>query len=244
MAIFSTTLGNMEGLSEEAAIKKMANHLRQMQEELEYRLANLDGDNFNETGMKEITAPVYAQIGDVEGEVTKLKLDMNGLSLVVTNGDQSSTVQLKSGEIVLSSGTIQLRGMVTFADLAGNGTTVINGANIQTGSISADFISGGTLEGVAIKSQDETQGYIKIQNGYIDLYDDRGYPAGSFHYDDMEDKVYLFGNSTLKIESGWNMSIAGGGAIYLSAPEINIGSGYGGQTINLNGNVRVNGVEI
>lgn len=151
-SMFSGTLGKMDYSKPEESIKKMANYIRQLQEELEYKLANLDKANFNETGLDEITEPISAQIGDVEGAVTQLRLDMNGLSIVVQNGSEASVIQLKSGNITLSSGTITLSGMVTFSDLAGSGTTVINGANIQTGSISADRISGGTLQGVIVKS--------------------------------------------------------------------------------------------
>lgn len=222
MAVFSNTLGMVDPSDPKEAIRKMANHIRQLQEELEYKLANLDGANFNETGLKEISQPVYAKIGDVEGQVTKLALDMDGLTIEVTNGSESSVVSLKSGNIVLSSGTIQLSGLVSFTDLEGNGTTTINGANIKTGSISADRISGGTLQGITIKSaQMQGTGGINITEGFIDIIDKYSRVCGSLNYDDTDDKVYLNATGVLGIHSGGNMAIvAQGGDLYLTANHV------------------------
>lgn len=224
MAVFSETLGNVDYSDPQAALKKMANHIRQMQEELEYKLGNLDSANFNETGLNEITEPLHAQIGDVDNKVTALKLDMDGLSIVVTNGDKSSVVQLKSGEIVLSSGTIQLSGVVTLSDLAGNGTTTINGANITTGYISADRISGGTLQGAVIKSDREGMGggNLTIQNSSIYLEGQNGNTLMiEWSYEDG--KMYLRAGDVLGIKSGGNMAITageGGSDIYLSCAHL------------------------
>lgn len=221
MAVFSNTLGKVDTSNPEEAIKKMANHIRQLQEELEYKLANLDGANFNETGLKEITDPVYAQIGDVEGKVTQLSLDMDGLTLVVQNGSESSVVSLKSGNIVLSSGVIQLSGLVSFSDLSGNGTTEINGANIKTGYISADRISGGTLQGVYITSESPYDGtVVDILNGGVGVQDGSGVGA-NFKYNASEGKVYLSANCPLKIDSSTNISIhSDSGSIYLEGAHV------------------------
>ncbi|MEA4947049.1 MAG: hypothetical protein VB058_05750 [Oscillospiraceae bacterium] len=224
MAVFSNTLGNVDFNDTPAALKKMANHIRQMQEELEYKLGNLDSENFNETGLSEITSPLTAQIGDVEGQVTELKLDMNGLSIVVQNGDESSVLLLKSGSVILSSGTIQLSGMVTFSDLAGSGTTTINGSNITTGTISADRVSGGTLQGAVIRSDREGMGggYLTIMNSSIYLEGQNGNTMMiEWSYEDG--KMYIRAGDVLGIKSGGNMAItAGEGAsdIYLSCAHL------------------------
>lgn len=213
MAVFSNTLGKVDSSNPEEAIRKMANHIRQLQEELEYKLANLDGANFNDTGLKEITQPVYAKIGDVEGQVTKLALDMDGLTIEVSNGSESSVVSLKSGNIVLSSGTIQLSGLVSFSDLAGNGTTTINGANIKTGSI----------DNINIFSQEPSTGItVKIENGCV-IVGDANSGKGSFAYDMSDGKVYLQSYNVLGIKSGGNMALTageGGSNIYLSCAHL------------------------
>ena len=61
-----------------------------------------------------------------------------------------------TSSIILTKGTttseanIELTGLVKFRDLSGEGTTEINGANIVTGTLSADKILGGTLQGAEI----------------------------------------------------------------------------------------------
>ncbi len=49
--IFSSQLGKLDGRHTERSLQTIANHLRRMQEELEYRLANLDSSNINEINM-------------------------------------------------------------------------------------------------------------------------------------------------------------------------------------------------
>ena len=65
----------------------------------------------------------------------------NGLSLSVANGTyNSSTISLVSDGITLSSKTITFNGMVTFSDLSSAGYTTINGSNITTGKLNADYL--------------------------------------------------------------------------------------------------------
>ena len=66
---------------------------------------------------------------------------MDSITLSVTNGSDSSTIQLKAGSTTISSANITFNGMVTFNDLSTAGSTIINGANITTGTISADRIN-------------------------------------------------------------------------------------------------------
>lgn len=61
------------------------------------------------------------------------------LSMSVTNEGGSTTA--------LTSKTINLTGLVKFTDLSTSGSTTINGANIQTGTLSASKITSGTLSG-------------------------------------------------------------------------------------------------
>lgn len=79
-------------------------------------------------------------ISNTDGRVTELELTVDGLSLEVSNGETSSTLTLKSGEASLSSANITFTGIVTFKSLSTAGSTQINGANITTGTISADRI--------------------------------------------------------------------------------------------------------
>ena len=80
--------------------------------------------------------------GNISSQITQT---VNGISLQVTNGTSSSVIAIKSGSTVLSSQTIQFSGVVTFTDLSTAGSTSINGANIQTGTITANSIGAGTI---------------------------------------------------------------------------------------------------
>lgn len=61
-----------------------------------------------------------------------LKVDVDGVV---------SAINLQPGTVKIDAKNLDLTGLVTIANLAGNGTTVINGANITTGTISADRIN-------------------------------------------------------------------------------------------------------
>lgn len=80
-------------------------------------------------------------LSDIEGDVSTLSQKVDGFKLSVTNGQNSSTIKLKAGETEISSQTITLSGKVSFTDLQANGSTIINGANIQTGTLGANQIN-------------------------------------------------------------------------------------------------------
>lgn len=68
MPIFSSQLGKIESQNTEQSIKVMANHLRKIQEELEYRLMHLDSTNVTEIDARETTV----LIDDGEGNYSEL----------------------------------------------------------------------------------------------------------------------------------------------------------------------------
>ena len=80
--------------------------------------------------------------------MTDLKLFAEGLSIKVTNNadNTGASLDLRSGKVALSSTQISFRGLVSFESLKTAGQTVINGANITMGFMSADRIRGGTID--------------------------------------------------------------------------------------------------
>lgn len=82
---------------------------------------------------------VVSAVDDSNGNVT-------AASIVAAINNAGSTVKISADHIEL------VGEYVTFSDLRTAGKTTINGANIETGSISADAIYGGTLSGVRIES--------------------------------------------------------------------------------------------
>lgn len=89
--------------------------------------------------------------------LTKVSQTAHSIALVASGGDNSVgiTIQLydENGNLIdtdSGNANINIVGFVTFSDLAGNGTTTINGNNIKTGTISCDLLSGGTINGQKI----------------------------------------------------------------------------------------------
>lgn len=79
-----------------------------------------------------ITSTVTDEINEAKSEI---KQTTDSISLTVQ--EQGDLV----AQLVLDVDGISARGYVTFTDLAGSGTTVINGDNITTGTINADRIN-------------------------------------------------------------------------------------------------------
>ena len=75
---------------------------------------------------------------DLAGDMTRLEQTVDGITLTAENDGDSSRLSISANGIELSSTDITFEGMVTFADLSGSGTSVINGDNIVTGVIEAE----------------------------------------------------------------------------------------------------------
>lgn len=94
--------------------------------------------------------------------ISQLTLSLDSIELNVSNGSTSSTITLKKDNVVISSQTITMSGLVTFTGLA-NGTTTINGGCIKTGTIDADRLN---LTGAISFSDLSTS----VQNDINDAY--------------------------------------------------------------------------
>ena len=102
--IFSSQLGKLDGLSSEQALKTVSNHLRKMQEELEYRLSVLDSSNINEIDANETNIFTNGQninnvLADQNGNMSALTQTVNGLSTQVSDqaGNISTLQQTAQG---------------------------------------------------------------------------------------------------------------------------------------------------
>lgn len=84
------------------------------------------------------------------------------ISLKVNDNEIISAINLSPEKIKISSAKLDIDAIATFTNskLAEAGSTVINGANITTGSISCDRLNGGTINGQAIRG-----GSISITTG-------------------------------------------------------------------------------
>lgn len=89
---------------------------------------------------EEILLQVEGIAEDLEGQISSISVKLDSITLSVSNGSTSSTIELKAGETTISSETIQMDGLVTFTGLS-SGTTTIDGACIKTGQIDADRLN-------------------------------------------------------------------------------------------------------
>lgn len=102
------------------------------------QITGLDGQV---STIEQTVSSITSQIQGINGDISSIEQYVDSITLSVTNGSDSSTIQLKAGSTTISSANITFNGMVTFNDLSTAGSTVINGANITTGTISADRIN-------------------------------------------------------------------------------------------------------
>ncbi len=226
--------------------------LFQTSDSLTSRVTSADG---NISTLQQTATSLTSDISDLEGNYTSLQQTVNGLSITASNGTQSSTLKLTSNGVQLSSTTVKITGMVTFADLSTSGSTTINGSNITTGVISAIDISSVTIDGSSITgSTFETVLTAYGVGGEIKCYylsnTSESYLAGGLRLDDQGGgvdstyRMFLYTRNVLgvsfalKLESAGSMSLESSDEIYLLAPgRISIE----GSKIDLTGTVRVNG---
>lgn len=214
-------------------------------------LARVQDAEGNISSLQLTAQSLTTRITNAEGEVSSLTQTVNSITLTVSNGEYSSTIRLLMNGIVMSSRTIQFSGMVTFSDLEGSGTTIINGDNIQTGTISAINISGCIIEGSTFRSTLSYNGGVggEIEFYYLSNY----YLAGGIRLDDQgagtqyenRYRMFVYTESVagvafaMKLQAAGGISIEAGEAVYVRAGEgvsINANS-----RIDLNGNLYING---
>lgn len=144
-----------------------------------------------------------SQVSNLDGQVSSLTQTVEGFTLTATNGSSSSLLKLTSGGVVISSTQIRFTGMVTFSDLSGSGTTVINGDNIRSGTIS----------GVTLIS-DDGYSYVEIARGKVEIGQivrGRYQEEGALWFDGSRVFLESSAGNPLKISSSLaNMSIDAG----------------------------------
>lgn len=261
--------------SDSEKIQIIQNYLYMLLEQLRYTMANLGLENFNQTEFDDIvsiiTDPVYVQLEDAEGNIAALQLQAEGLTLrvqdaegnissltqtvhgmrlEVTNGESSSTISLTADGASISSQVISFYGVVTFTDLSGSGSTIINGDNISTGTISAIDIDGCLITGSIFQSVLSSSGQV---GGEIEMcYIADTIVAGGIRLDDMgagtpterSHRMFIYTESAfgidfaLKLESASGMSLdAAENIAILAGTVVTIEA----ARINLNGDLYING---
>lgn len=138
--------------------RKVVDYLAYLKEILNFSVATT-GKRITDTSgyVNELVRTANSLISTIydtqNGLVSKVEQNSNSISLVV----DSTTSTINAASIVaaindagstvkISADHVDITGFVTFSDLSNDSsTTIINGANIRTGTISADRIGAGTI---------------------------------------------------------------------------------------------------
>lgn len=118
---------------------------------------------------------ISSTVADMEGNISIIEQEADKINWIVARGGSASSFMLTSRMAKLISDEIEIYGPVTFNDLSTGGRSEINGDNITTGQILADYIALGGLMTVYEDSYN-----TKYEGGYI------GYGRG----DDGEGRTY------------------------------------------------------
>ena len=163
--VFSSQLGKVEEKEPQDAIHNIANHIRKIQEELEYRLSCLDSSNINEIDagitsiyteegnlqsvlsdaagnlsmLEQTAASLSSQIIDANGNISALQQTAAGLqSTVLSQGTAISTLQQTSSSISASVADLE-SGQATMLRMTSDGVVVENESGARV------TISGGQI---------------------------------------------------------------------------------------------------
>lgn len=152
MPVFSKKLGSIN-TNDPNTMRLLANHIRIMQEELEYRLSVLDSSNISEidtdvTKVYSIEADekIVLSVGDINKKYTELKVAVDGVTIT----DETGTTKIKGSSI--ETGSLVLTGTITFSDLDSSTQNKINSAGGISASeartiINSTLVSSPTIAG-------------------------------------------------------------------------------------------------
>lgn len=140
----------------ERKVQVIQDYLYQLLEALRYAMSNLDTRNFNQTAWNKfldgygsgLTDPIYKQISDAEGNLTKLEVTAKGLQMQITNnagdihnlsvtaGELTSQIANNAGDISTLKQTAQSLSS-TISNAQGDISTLRQTANSLTSQISS-----------------------------------------------------------------------------------------------------------
>lgn len=222
------------GENVEISLKKVRDHLYQLREQLNYVLSHLGADNLSEGSAAELktlfTADLEGRLKDDENHLAALELTAKGLTLSFADGENrlsaleqdvegiSLSVRDQKGDlstVKLQSGALDLENLV-FSVLKKSGATVIDGGNIQTGTIAAVNIQGVTITGSTFTS-DSHISRVVIDDGAVSFYDSEGaIRCGSLNYDDFGNVgLHSMAGAHIVVDSDADLTLRAGGRILL-----------------------------
>ena len=134
------------------------------------------------------------RIENAEGNISAISQTANKINWLVASGTSSSNFTMTDRAVKLVADKIDLSGYVTFSALGTAGKTAINGANITTGTISAERIDTSTLRARTIYALSGKISLMEQSSSTMLIGGD-----GTWNYDDIN----LFAGKQVKI-SRWD----------------------------------------
>lgn len=107
------------------------------------RITNTEGDI---STLSQSVTSITSRMESAEGAISTVSQTANKINWIVASGTSSSNFTMTDRAVKLVADTIDLSGYVTFSALSTSGKTTIDGANITTGTISADRIDVSSLK--------------------------------------------------------------------------------------------------
>lgn len=180
-----------------AQVQDAEGNISQLQQTATSLTSTIQDVEGNVSVLQQTAAGLTSSVSNLQGDLSEISQSVDSIYLGVSNGSESSTITLYKDGIAMSSQSIRITGMVTFSDLSGNGTTTINGANITTGTISADRIA-------AISSIRVGSTYVQCSSSGVDIYSSNGNitlgsPSGWLQ---MNGTCYLYGSPNAIVAEG------------------------------------------
>lgn len=118
--------------------KGLQSSIEQTASSLQSQITSANG---NISVLQQTANTLSSRITSANNYISSIEQSLDSIYLSVSNGSESSTVRLVKDGYYVSSVNISFTGMVTFSDLSGAGMSTINGANITTGTINANYVS-------------------------------------------------------------------------------------------------------
>lgn len=193
----------------------------------------------------DMTDGVNKEFSNMEGDLTQIRITAEGASITASNAlGKAQSVELTVNGLSIENETKSytiINGDKLKSHNKNDGGTV----KIQSGSITLSSDTYGTL--LEILPSGALGAFISGASGRT-LYLTGNLQIGMYNPVSVDgSQINISSNSTLKLSAGSNMSIDSGGTIYIGASGGYSGDvtiGQAGGTVNLIGDVRVNGVSI
>lgn len=141
----------------------------------------LDSITSTVTGLSGDVNSLSGNVSSLSQSVSTISQKVDSITLSVTNYTDSSMISLSANGIVLSSQLIEFTGDVVFKSNLRDGSTIISGDNIQTGSINAIDLYGCKL----YATEGDDANYAVMESDGLSIYVNSAFKAGLYAQTDV-----------------------------------------------------------